>query len=209
MVTFLRQARFLLSPDPEFSQVGTKTHVDYLKAFKQYRDMIREEAHTPTYRAILSSFSRSVFEKVYDPTQLNTVVCGGDGESEDEMMEYRRRLEQAPEEPLQDSINTDTDPLPLPGAHHTSTPTPVELESEAEEELPVAPGPKKRPAPTKKVDSPANPSNAVLESPVPGSSTPEDPAPGGPVGSKKKATRGKKAAPVEQPTGRTLRNRVK
>lgn len=71
-----------------------------------------------------------------------------------------------------------------PGVRHTIVSAPAEPESDVEEEERlVAPEPKKRPVPTKKVASPVNTRNTVPENPVPTSSTPEDPTPEDPVGS--------------------------
>ena len=94
ILIFLCKARFMLSPDPEFSQVGATTHVNYLKSFRTYRDTIRREAHTPTYQAILSSFNISLFGRDSNRILTNDAVCRGDGESEDEMEVYHRMLKQ-------------------------------------------------------------------------------------------------------------------
>jgi hypothetical protein len=173
----------LLSPDPEFSQVGTQTHVNYLKAFKQYRDMIILEADTPTYRTILSSINISVLGKDYIPAQPSSVHCGGDGESEDEIEEYRRQLNtdhELPVVPNSDPTDNDTNPLTLSPSfpvlivsesHPPNVVTPAQ--QEVEEECPPVPEPKKRPAPRRKKAT--NPSNPVLENPVPESSTAEQP----------------------------------
>ena len=80
------QARFLLSPDQDFSIKGTQTHVNYVKAFRAYRNMIIEEGDTPAYRAIINSFNASLFGSAL--TLVNNPICGGDGESEEELESY-------------------------------------------------------------------------------------------------------------------------
>lgn len=133
--------------------------------------MIIEEADTPTYKAILSSFNVLVFGKDYIPAQINT-ICGGDGESEDEMEQYRYTLKQISEPPLPNPTDTDTD-IPLQSSssvialeqHPTNISTPAELG--AEEGCLVTPEPKKQPAPMKKVASPMDPSNLNPDNPSP------------------------------------------
>ena len=55
--------------------------------------MIIEEGDTPTYQAIVASFNASLFGSTHTP--VNNIICGGDGESEDEMKEYRSKLKSA------------------------------------------------------------------------------------------------------------------
>ena len=201
----LSQARFLLSPDPEFSQVGTVTRVNYLQAFRKYHDMIFEQSHTPAYQVILSSFNVLVFGKDYTPVQ-SSAAYDGDEELEDEIEDYRRRLKQTSELPP-DPPNVDTDILSPPPSvpvvtvsesHSACVPTPTE--SETEDVRLVTPQPKARPAPTKKVASTMDPSDPILKNPAPGNSTPEViPAnPGRPARGNKNTTRKKKAT-AEQP----------
>lgn len=193
--------------------MGARTHINYLKAFRTYRDMIRQEADSPTYQAILSSFNLSLFGTDYTPGQNNDAICGGDGESEDEVEAYRRKLKQDTTELPPDSIDIETDTLPPPSpavsipeslsTHAPPTPSPaVSTPAEPEaEESPVAPKPKKRPAPRKK--KAVNP-----ETPAPESTTPDDSTLGDPDPSIK-GNRKKKAATPAQPNPRSSRTRAK
>ena len=211
-IFLVRQARYLLSPDPEFTQLGHRTHVNYLKTFKYYRNLIYGEIHTPAYQAIISTINEAVFGNKHAKNRPAIALRGGDGESEDELKEYRRALRQS-SEPVtaSDPPNVDTGftpsspPLPaiaIPGSQ------PVDLgvpdESEVEEE-PPAPPPKKRPAPKKKVasratlDDPAI-NGPVIEDPVlnnsiPGTSTSEPPELENPG----RTTRGRKKKTTEVP----------
>lgn len=207
----LRKARFLLSPDPEFSPVGAITRVDYVKAFKTYRNMILEEASTPTYQAIISSINASLFGKGKTSNRTNRAI-GGDGESEDEMEEYRRRLKES-SRPSPDPavIDTHADSLPtvdVPGPD--TDPVSIPVESETEEGRPVVP---KRPAPTKKKAV----SSTDLNDPAPENSahdtTPEDLIHGNPdppARGRKKASQKKKTVTTSDQPTQTLRgNRAK
>ena len=189
--------------------MGTITQVNYLKAFRRYRDTIIGEAGTPIYEAIKSTFNVSLFGQDFVPVQVNT-THGGDGESEDEMEQYRLMLKQDPEPSLLDPTNTDTNipvaqslpAITVQEPHPTNIPTTAELE--AEEELLVVLKPKKRPAPTKKTPEapPMDLGDPVLENPVPGSSAPEDPTlenPDPPARGGKKGGWGKKTPASEQP----------
>ena len=69
---------------------GTQSHINYLKAFRTYRNIIIEQWSTPTYQAIVKSFNTSLFGAVYAPA--SNPICGGDGESEEEMEAYRSKL---------------------------------------------------------------------------------------------------------------------
>ena len=212
------QARYLLSPDPEFSQVGTVTQVNYLKAFRSYRDTIVGEAGTPVYKAIISTFNILLFGRDFVPVQVNA-SHGGDGESEDEMEQYRLMLRQDPEPPHLNPTNTDTNIL-LTQSSPAATmeePRPTSIsttaESRAEEECFVVLKPEERPAPTKIPPAPPTDSlsDPVLENPIPEDSTFEDPTlenPDRPARGSKKGGRGKKAAASEQPA-RATRKRTK
>lgn len=205
------QARYMLSPDPEFSQVGAATHVSYLKAFKIYRDMIYEQADTPAFKTILSLISIRVFEKRSNSIQPGGALCGGDGESEDEMEEYRRNLLMSSEQPDEGpgpDLLTDTNHPPLP-AITVSGPQSVNAITPGESEVdePPVSEPKKRPAPRKKTAAPPAPlpdSNSAL-----GDSTPEPPVQqvqGRPA----RGNKGKTSTSNEKPAATRLRkNRTK
>lgn len=174
------------------------TRINYLKAFKRYRDMILEEISTPTYQAILSSFNMSLFGKV--PAQVNNPAPGGDGDSEDEMEDYRRKLKQD-SELRSDPPDVDTDvspsPPPLPTIAVSVPPTPAE--SDVEEERTVVPRPKAKRK--KKGDT-------ILENSVSGNPVPEDLARGDldrPTRGSKDAAQRKAIASEPQPTVRTSR----
>ena len=101
------QARFLLSPDQDFSIQGTQTHINYLKAFRTYRNIIIEQWNTPTYQAITKSFNTSLFGAAYTPA--SNPICGGDGESEEGMEAYRSKLKKSAN-PLPDHSNIENAP---------------------------------------------------------------------------------------------------
>ena len=177
--------------------MGALTHVSYLKAFRQYRDTILKEVNTPTYQAILNSFNVALFGKDYTTSQPDNVICGGDGESEDKMEEYRRRLRQGSGTspgPTSISINAPS-PFSLP-VISTPEPDPTLASAPAElgaKERPPSPKPKTRPRPKKKVVGSTNPSD-----PASGDPAPEDPAPENsdhPARGRKKGT-SKKGAPT-------------
>lgn len=198
-----------MSPDPEFSPVGAMTRVDYTKAFKQYRDMILEEANTPTYRAIMSSFNASLFEKGKDSNRTRCAI-GGDGESEDEMKEYRRQLKQnSGPSPGPVGIDAPIDSLPTVDVPESDNPVSIPVESETEEVRPAVP---KRPVPTKKAVSSTDPGDPAPENP-PTDTTPEDLIHGNPdppARGRKKASQRKKATTASDQPTRTLRgNRAK
>ena len=167
------QARFLLSPDQDFSIKGTQTHVNYVKAFRAYRNMIIEEGDTPAYRAIINSFNASLFGSAFTP--VNKPICGGDGESEEELESYRSSLKNSIS-PLPDHTNIEkvpdeepaTDP-PSPISPRASTPSfvvpdvNVSLPGTVEPEEDLNVKSKKRPTAKKKVKA------TVADGPVGGS----------------------------------------
>jgi hypothetical protein len=83
----------MLSPDLDFAQQGAKSHINYLKAFRKYRDMLfaQSSSAASTYRVLLATFNQSIFGD--ELVKRTNAICGGEGESEDEMEDYRRRLE--------------------------------------------------------------------------------------------------------------------
>ena len=171
MVTFLililqHQARFLLSPDQDFSMRGTQTHINYLKAFRTYRNIIIEQWNTPTYRAIIKSFNTSLFGATYAPA--SNPICGGDGESEEEMEAYRSKLKKTT-----DSLPDHSNIANVPGEKSTTDPPSPDRSPQAPTPLLPAPGstninlpeedhikPKRRPTVKKKVNT------AVTDGPV-------------------------------------------
>ena len=57
--------------------------------------MIIKEGGTPPYQAIFNSFNLSLFGRsTHTPISKN--ICGGDGESEEELEDYRSRLKKDP-----------------------------------------------------------------------------------------------------------------
>jgi hypothetical protein len=84
----------LLSPDQDFSIQGAQTHTNYLKVFRTYRDMIIKDGNTPAYKAIFNSFNSSLFGRSHTPISKN--IRGGEGESEEELEDYRSRLKNDP-----------------------------------------------------------------------------------------------------------------
>jgi hypothetical protein len=189
----------LLSPDPEFSQLGTKTLTDYVKAFKFYRNLILQEAQNPVYQAIMSSINTSVFGN-NNITDHGLRIRRGGGELEDEVEEYCRMLRQV-SEPLPsppdidntDSISPSSPAITMLNPH----PTPAI----------ATPGLKERPVPTKKtpvpsvdLDDPAPPI-LVPENPTPDDSTLEDPV--RPVRSTKRGKKKGGATTAEQPATTT------
>ena len=93
----------MLSPDEDFSLVGDRTHVNYLKAFRAYRDMLIKQSNTPAYHALIDSFNASLFGDTH--TMINNATCGGDGESEEEMNDYFCRLKESTDLPNHSAIN--------------------------------------------------------------------------------------------------------
>lgn len=177
--------------------------------------MIINEGNTPTYQAIIASFNASLFGDTSIPAI--DVICGGDGESEDEMMDYRRRLkgptDPTPNHPDVNRVsNESAADIPLPPPPHTlisatpsvsRTPTasssiPNIMDTDLAEPEPEeqSPEPKKRPGPRKK---------APLESAT-NSLTPETPE--AMVDSAKVSKKSKKKTTTAgQPTTQTLRQR--
>ena len=168
---FRHQARFLLSPDQDFSVRGIQTRINYLKVFRTYRNIIIEQWNTPTYQAIVKSFNTSLFGAVYTPA--SNPICGGDGESEDEMEAYRSKLKKSAN-PLPDHSNiknvpgkeSTVDPPSPDKSPHISAPL-LPAPDSTDVDLPgrVEPGedhvkPKKRPTARKKANA------AVTDSPI-------------------------------------------
>jgi len=159
---------------------GAVTHTNYLKSFREYRDTIVAGIDTAVYKAIIASFNEALFGDTSTPA--NDAFCGGDGESEDEMREHRRKLKELtnplPNHPNIDGVSahgsaTPTTPLTPsgvldvvgPGSNAESDPDPEE-EHAPTPELEKLPAPKTRPAPRKKVSSVAS-SSTTLEGPGP------------------------------------------
>ena len=117
----------MLSPDQDFSIQGTQTHINYLKAFRTYRDIIIEQWDTPTYHTIIKSFNTSLFGSARTPA--SNPICGGDGESEEEMEAYRSKLKKSAN-PLPNHSNIENapgkepnvDPPSPDGSPHISAP---------------------------------------------------------------------------------------
>jgi len=151
---------------------GTVTHTNYLKSFREYRDTIIGGINTPTYKAILATFNEALFGGTSTP--VNNAICGGDGESEDEMREHRRKLKERADPPPN---HPNTNGASVHGSTTSTTPlTPsrvldvVDTGATAEpepkpEEHPPTPEPK-RPAPRKKASTIAS-GSTTLESPDP------------------------------------------
>jgi hypothetical protein len=144
-----------LSPDVDFSQQGAKSQINYLKAFRRYRDMLiaQGNSQSSTYRILMDTYNRSIFGD--KRVQSTKATCGGDGESEDEMEEYCRRLEVS-HQPLPSDIDVIEDALSEEAAP-VLPPSPLPTV----EEEPTIAEPKKRPVPRKK----AAPSAASSEDP--------------------------------------------
>ena len=90
--------------------------------------MIIKDGNTPAYKAIFNSFNSSLFGRSHTPISKN--ICGGEGESEEELEEYRSRLKKDP--PL-DRPNVNNTPdtesakdssFPLSLSQHVPTPPP-------------------------------------------------------------------------------------
>ena len=113
------QAQFLLSPDQDFSIQGTQTHINYVKAFRAYWNMIIEEGDTPAYRAIINLFNASLFGSAFTP--VNNPICGGDGKLEEELENYRSSLKNSIS-PLPDHPNIENVPDEEPA---TDPPSPI------------------------------------------------------------------------------------
>jgi hypothetical protein len=136
-----------LSPDVDFSQQGAKSQINYLKAFRRYRDMLiaQGNSQSSTYRILMDTYNRSIFGD--KRVQSTKATCGGDGESEDEMEEYCRRLEVS-HQPLPSDIDVIEDALSEEAAP-VLPPSPLPTV----EEEPTIAEPKKRPVPRKKAAS--------------------------------------------------------
>ena len=93
----------MLSPDEDFSLLGDRTHINYLKVFRAYRDMLIERGDTPAHHALIDLFNASLFGDTR--TVINNATCGGDGESEEEMNDYFRRLKGSTDLPNHADIN--------------------------------------------------------------------------------------------------------
>jgi len=169
--------------------------------------MIIEEGGTPIYQAIIASFNMELFGSMSAP--VSNIIYSGDGESEDEMKEYRSRLKNSTD-PFPNHANTNdasnkesTAEIPHPSSSPTiDSPDVLDVmdaitstESEAEDR-PITPEPKKRPAPRKKAQPVAIDSPATENLEVAVHST---------RGGRKKAA--KKTTTASQATGRNLRNR--
>ena len=83
--------------------------------------MIIKEASTPAYQAIFNSFNLALFGRTHTP--MNKTICGGDGESEEELEDYRSRLKKghSPDRPNANNI-PDTE-----SAKDSSSPAPLSL----------------------------------------------------------------------------------
>jgi len=102
------QARFLLSPDEDFSQTGARTGISYTGSFNAYKDLIIAQADTPRFKRIHSEFNALLFGST--PVTPNDIVVVDRGNYDDEVNEYLREDPTPP--PIEPSTAANVDEMP-------------------------------------------------------------------------------------------------
>ncbi|OBZ74322.1 hypothetical protein A0H81_05714 [Grifola frondosa] len=54
-------ARFLVSPDTELKQVGSKSHINYQADFNAYKEILTRKAHTKSIKDLFNLYDKFVF----------------------------------------------------------------------------------------------------------------------------------------------------
>ena len=126
------QARFLLSPDGDFSTKGSHTGISYIGSFNAYKDMIIENANTSHFKRIISELNELLFS-TRRAVPRNTAI-DDHGDYGDEVQEFLREdstpppdeegaaaddVDEPPSSPAESSTNIDLEEPHPP--HHAAT----------------------------------------------------------------------------------------
>ena len=98
----------MLSPDSEFSKVGSKSRINYYEPFANYKILLADESD-PMYKKILGELTKSVFG-------VERNICSDKGEYASEIEEFKKAL--AAKRAMTEA-NAGPTSLPMPGTAHS------------------------------------------------------------------------------------------